>query len=116
MWHCAHCVIWTDGGQMKGGFNTVKTDDPDVVRAAKAAVAAHKPESAVDRFRYDDCKITKAEKQVVNGYNYRLKITCIYYVPLDITAVAECDALVYNSITSELAVKKMKCEITGRIG
>lgn len=102
--------------QTKDVFNTVKTDDPDVVRAAKAAVAAYKPKSPIHRFRYDDCKITKAEKLNVNGYYYRLKITCIYYIPFDITAVVTCDALVHNSLPTELSVKKMHCETTGRYG
>ena len=59
----------TSFAQMVGGFKAAKTDDAAVVAAAEFAVSDHSEKNDVSLVVVE---IKKAERQVVQGMNYRM--------------------------------------------
>lgn len=97
---------------LNGGFAKVDTRSPEAVRVADAALNAYNQQLNSHKIKYRLLKITKAERQIVAGYNYRIEFeasekTNYFLLPLHyVTCLAE----VWQQITHELKVRNVDCK------
>lgn len=96
---------------ISGGFAIEDIDNPNVVRAAKAALEAynnkqHRPHE------YYFWKVTQAESQLVAGTNYRIIFKALKSHPhgTDGWIALKCNALVFESFEDELLIRSVDCK------
>lgn len=92
-------------GTMVGGFKAVAANDPEVMAAARFAVAA---EGQKENATIGLLSVLSAERQTVAGANYRL---CL---EVEVDGVARnVRALVFRSLKKEYQLKSWKVENCG---
>lgn len=96
---------------LDGGFEVVDTNNTDVLRAANVAVDYYNDndKNPFGYTKYSLNEVTKAEKQVVKGWNYKISFIAGKIIPIDLIGIANCDALVYENLSHEFSVKTIKC-------
>lgn len=89
-----------------GSFECVETDGADVYRAAEEALKEYNKRK---HNKYELEAVTKAEKQLVAGYNYRLTFKAQEHFN-SLHIVVKCNALVYESLKNKLTVENVDCK------